>query len=225
MQTVRQDDRQATYALDEETGQLTATRFETAGRPIAETTREFDDLGRLTSIETRSLTEDGNFHQSFDYTYNHANQRTRVGMADGGYWNYDYDELGQLVSAKKYWRDGTPVAGQQFEYSFDGIGNRESARYGGDAKGENLSEITYTTGGRAGESDPTQIGAIDHPGVTYVTGSANEEATVTAKEQWGSLPKQWKCTSFGSKVRIAVIMARRPHQNHRDHPSTVRHSP
>ncbi|MCB1095503.1 MAG: hypothetical protein KDN22_07970, partial [Verrucomicrobiae bacterium] len=53
MQTVRQDDRQATYTYDDETGALTTTRFETAGEAIAETTREFDDLGRLTNIRIR----------------------------------------------------------------------------------------------------------------------------------------------------------------------------
>jgi hypothetical protein len=35
-----------------------------------------------------------------------------------------YDSLGQVISGKKYWADGTPVAGQQFEYTFDDIGNR-----------------------------------------------------------------------------------------------------
>ena len=95
----------------------------------------------------------------------------------------------RVVSAKKNWRDGTPVSGQQFEYSFDGIGNRESARYGGDAKGENLSEITYTPGAGDGDGagdgkfDPTQIGAIEHPGVTYVTGSVNEDAEVTVNSE------------------------------------------
>ncbi|MEZ5324282.1 MAG: RHS repeat-associated core domain-containing protein [Verrucomicrobiales bacterium] len=174
MQTVRQDDRQATYTYDDETGALTTTRFETAGEAIAETTRAFDDLGRLTSISTRSLKEGGDFYQLFDYTYNATNQRTRVAMADGSYWEYRYDDLGQVISAKKYWRDGNPVAGQQFEYAFDGIGTRETAKYGGDTKGENLSEITYTKG----EKDRTQIGSIEHPGITYVTGKANEGAEV-----------------------------------------------
>ncbi|MEZ5327076.1 MAG: hypothetical protein R3F19_18665 [Verrucomicrobiales bacterium] len=90
------------------------------------------------------------------------------------YWEYRYDDLGQVISAKKYWRDGKPVAGQQFEYAFDGIGNRETAKYGGDTRGENLSEITYTKG----TADSTQIGSIEHPGITYVTGKANEGAEV-----------------------------------------------
>ena len=43
----------------------------------------------------------------------------------------DYDTLGQVVSGKKYWSDGSPVTGQQFEYAFDDIGNRGSAKSGG----------------------------------------------------------------------------------------------
>jgi hypothetical protein len=43
---------------------------------------------------------------------------------------YSYDALGQVTSGKKYWSDGTPVAGQQFEYEFDDIGNRTSTESG-----------------------------------------------------------------------------------------------
>ena len=52
---------------------------------------------------------------SYAYQYNRANQRTRASLADGAYWVYQYDALGQVISGKKYWSDGTPVAGQQFE--------------------------------------------------------------------------------------------------------------
>jgi hypothetical protein len=29
------------------------------------------------------------------------------------------DNLGQVISGRRYWQDGTEVAGQQFEYRFD----------------------------------------------------------------------------------------------------------
>jgi hypothetical protein len=35
-----------------------------------------------------------------------------------------YDSLGQVTSGKRAWADGSRVAGQQFDYSFDDIGNR-----------------------------------------------------------------------------------------------------
>ena len=40
-----------------------------------------------------------------------------------------------ISSGKKYWSDGTPVAGQQFEYVHDDIGNRSSTKAGGAAPG------------------------------------------------------------------------------------------
>ena len=60
-------------------------------------------------------------------------QRTRVTHADGSYWIYQSDTLGQVTSGKRFWADGTPVAGQQFEYGFDDIGNRQSAARVGQA--------------------------------------------------------------------------------------------
>ena len=53
--------------------------------------------------------------------------------ADASYWIYQYDTLGQVISGKHFWPAGTPVAGQQFEYGFDDIGNRQSAAHGGNA--------------------------------------------------------------------------------------------
>ena len=47
--------------------------------------------------------------------------------ADASYWIYQYDTLGQVISGKRFWPDGTPVAGQQFEYGFDDLGNRQTA--------------------------------------------------------------------------------------------------
>jgi len=52
-------------------------------------------------------------------------------MTDGSYWVYGYDALGQLTGANKYFWDGTPVAGQQFGYTFDTIGNRTATQIGG----------------------------------------------------------------------------------------------
>jgi YD repeat-containing protein len=66
------------------------------------------------------------------YGYNTANQRIRKTEADGSYWIYEYDTLGQVIAGRKYWADATPVAGQQFEYAFDDIGNRKASRNGGD---------------------------------------------------------------------------------------------
>src|SRR5438445_5664932 len=79
----------------------------------------------------------------FSYTYNSANQRTSVTNADNSRWVYQYDSLGQVTSGRKVWADGTPVAGAQFEYGFDDIGNRTSTKAGGDQSGAGLRPASY----------------------------------------------------------------------------------
>ena len=66
--------------------------------------------------------------QSYTYTKNNLNQRTRVTREDGSYWSYIYNDRGELVSGKKYWWDNSKVWGAQNEYNFDNIGNRKDAR-------------------------------------------------------------------------------------------------
>ncbi|MGN6552259.1 MAG: hypothetical protein ACTHLW_00790 [Verrucomicrobiota bacterium] len=83
---------------------------------------------------------------------NDANQRTRRADVDGSYWVYNYDTLGQVTSGKKYWADGTPVAGQQFEYTFDDIGNRQSTK-----SGVFREEITWNGGGCRRETESQEV--------------------------------------------------------------------
>jgi len=80
---------------------------------------------------------------TFNYNYNPANQRTKDTLADGSYWVYGYDSLGQVTNACKYFANGTPVAGQQFDYTFDTIGNRTQILAGGNQNGQNLRLANY----------------------------------------------------------------------------------
>jgi hypothetical protein len=109
----------------------------------------------------------------FVYVYNDANQRRRATSAEGSFWIYQYDNLGQVISGKKYWADGTPVAGQQFEYAFDDIGNRTSTKAGGDQNGINLQTATYTP------NLLNQYAQRTVPGVTPVIGLAEADSTLT----------------------------------------------
>lgn len=65
--------------------------------------------------------------------------RGRRDEADSSYWRYECDLLGKVTHGAKYWGDQTPVAGQQFEYGFDDIGNRTSTKAGGDSSGSSAS--------------------------------------------------------------------------------------
>src|SRR3989442_10906920 len=106
------------------------------------TTKIWFSANRLSAI-TNLPSASGQQPISFAYRYNDANQRTAVTNSDGSFWIYTYDSLGQVTSGKRYWRDGTPVAGQQFEYTFDDIGNRVQTKSGGDNTGANLRTATY----------------------------------------------------------------------------------
>ncbi len=117
---------------------------------------------------------------SYSYTYNAANQLTRVtlgdlssGQANGSYWLYEYDTLGQVRSGKRYWDDHTPVPGQRFEYGFDDIGNRAATQTGGDSEGAGLRVSTYNANLLNQFSQRTIPASFD------VLGVANAAQTVT----------------------------------------------
>jgi RHS repeat-associated protein len=136
------------------------------------TTKSYDNLGRLTSIGSVP-SGIGVAPVSFEYQYNLANQRTAVTNADGSYWLYGYDTLGQVISGKRYWSDGVPVAGQQFEYGFDDIGNRKTAKSGGNASGTDLRSSIYQANAL------NQYVSRTVPPYVDITGSADTNATVT----------------------------------------------
>ena len=63
------------------------------------------------------------------------------------------------------------MAGQQFEYGFDDIGNRTSTKAGGDAAGANLRSASYTN------NTLNQITSRDVPGYVSIIGAATATAT------------------------------------------------
>jgi RHS repeat-associated protein len=107
---------------------------------------------------------------SHSYAYNTANQRTRATLADGSYWVYTYDTLGQVTSGQKYWSDGSAVGGQQFDYAFDTIGNRQSITANGNTG-------TYTA------NSLNQYTQRSVPGCVWEIGNAASNATVTVNLQ------------------------------------------
>jgi RHS repeat-associated protein len=96
-----------------------------------------------------------------------------VTNADNSRWAYSYDSLGQVTSGKRYWSDGVPVAGQQYEYSFDDIGNRKVAADGGNEWGTALRYQNYTVNSLNQYTQRTVPGAVD------ILGAASSNATVT----------------------------------------------
>ena len=84
----------------------------------------------------------------YNYTHDAAGRRSRVDWADGTYWQYGYDARGQVVSANKHWSNGMPVAGQQYGYGYDPIGNRKTTDHGpwvADYTANQLNQYTERT--------------------------------------------------------------------------------
>lgn len=132
------------------------------------TSRQYDYLNRLTQIAS---VPGAGFPVSFNYTYKSANQRVLSHLADGSYWRYQYDSLGQVTSGHKYFSDETPVAGQQFDYGFDNIGNRTQAEAGGDQNGANQRSASYTANNLNQYTQRTVPGYVDVMGLGLATGS------------------------------------------------------
>lgn len=78
-----------------------------------------------------------------------------------------------MTNAVKKWGDGVLVAGQQFGYAYDSIGNRTSAKSGGDANGLGSRSSTYTANNLNQYTQRTDPGSFD------VLGTAQSNATVT----------------------------------------------
>jgi RHS repeat-associated protein len=136
------------------------------------TTKQYDYLNRLTAISSVASNS-----MNFNYSYNNANQRVRNVLVDGSYWVYTYDALGQVTGGNKFWSDGTPVAGQQFGYAFDTIGNRTQTQTGGDASGANLRTANYYA------NNLNQITNRDIPAYVDIKGVSFATNTVTVNGQ------------------------------------------
>jgi RHS repeat-associated protein len=110
---------------------------------------------------------------SFTYSYDSLNRRTNATLEDGSYWQYGYDDRDELTGANRRWSsDSSFVAGQQFVYDYDNIGNRKTAASGGDSLGGNLRSESYAT------NSLNQYTSRTVPGWVQTIGSANASANV-----------------------------------------------
>jgi RHS repeat-associated protein len=168
------------------------------------TTKQFDYLNRLLSA---SSAPSAGSSLTFNYTCNDANQRVRSALADGGYWLYDYDSLGQVRAGRKYWADGTPVAGQQFEYAFDDIGNRTSTKAGGNQNGAGLRLANYSANTLNQYTSRDIPGAIDIMGLGFATNAVtvNSQAAYRKGEYFrAEVPISNNATSVWQSVAVAA---------------------
>ena len=177
----------ATYSYLANSPLLYQTTFTNNGVTRMTTTKQYDYLNRLTSIAS---SPSASAQVSFSYQYNNANQRIAVTNGDNSYWAYGYDSLGQVTSGKKYWGDNSVVAGEQFQYAFDTIGNRLSTDAGGDQNGNNLRYATYSA------NNLNQYAARTVPGYAELTGSAAPSAKVAIFGGSGAWVSAYRKTNY-----------------------------
>lgn len=155
----------ATYLYENGSSRIDRTEFRHGGTLKAYTERDYDVRGRFAAITTRKAS-DNSVITSHSYVTNDLNQRTRATLQDGSRWDYGYDALGQLTSAGRTWGDNTPVAGQQYGYEFDDIGNRTETTQNG-----RTAEYTVNL--------LNQYQQREMPGAIDVMGTATATAVVT----------------------------------------------
>ncbi|MFC0017456.1 RHS repeat domain-containing protein [Roseibacillus persicicus] len=137
--------------------------------------RHFDLGGRVTGVLARQGSATGSILTSAGYKYNSAGRREWLTREDGTRWEFGYNSKGEVTSGKKRLPNGGDLlAGQQFEYDYDGIGNRKTAKYGGDQNGSNLRNITYAP------NDLNQYGTITYSGHISLIGFGDSSTEVVS---------------------------------------------
>ncbi|MBI4327681.1 MAG: RHS repeat-associated core domain-containing protein [Chloroflexi bacterium] len=152
-----------TYGYWPDSDLVQQSSFKYGGTEQLLTSRVWEYGTRLQSIANTAWGLSVSAHA---YQYDSVNRRWRAALADGSRWDYGYDDRNEVTSGKRYWPDGSAVAGQHFEYNYDTIGNRTWARLGGDVNGANLRQTDYTP------NELNQYAAILTPGYQAISGVA-----------------------------------------------------
>lgn len=128
LDTVTQSAHSASYAYAANSPLVQSVTFRNGVNTRLLTSKSYDNLNRLTSIAN---TNSASFARSTAYEHNAANQRIRATRENGAYWQYGYDSLGQVTSAKKFLSTAQPIQGFDHAWTFDDIGNRKTSTING----------------------------------------------------------------------------------------------
>ena len=165
--TVSDGTNTAEYTRLSGTNLLNTVAVRQGANTLLTTTKTYDAFGKL--LSTSSVA--GATTRTYSYEYNDKDQRTKLTLADGSYWEYTYDDKGQVTGGIKYDAEGHAIPGQSFGYTFDDIGNRLT-----ETKGMPLMAFNYTA------NNVNQYTQRTVPGYVPITGSALAEAKVTVKD-------------------------------------------
>lgn len=172
LKTAGQGQHLATYAYEPDSALVSGIDYRSAGALRGGVTREHDFLNRLEAIASVSTGGVQALNRSFVYTHNAANQRSRVDLEDGSYWEYGYDLFGHLDDARRRDAAATAYPGRQFTYAYDAIGNRQES-------GTGFQPVERTATYTPKFGDLTQYDTITSAAFVSVTGRADAAAGVT----------------------------------------------
>jgi RHS repeat-associated protein len=167
--------------------------------------------GALRMLERRSYDSSGHLRELtfapvqapplvFRYQHNAADQCTRLD-GPGARWDFLYDRLGQLISARASHPDGASIAGQQFEYTYDESGSRTSTGRGGNTRGLGLRQAAYTP------SALLQYHSRDIPGALDIFGVAPASARVLVNQQPAQRQESYFYLSVPADLSAAAELA------------------
>jgi hypothetical protein len=176
--SISHNGRTANYGYHPTRQTLAATTLiDTTGQAKLQHERIHDAAGRLlTTISHRNPGGPANIKPAYltKYTLNALDQRTATAELGDRSWSYGYNATGEVTKATKTLTStGAALAGRNFRYAFDGIGNRTSIQTGGDAAAANLRTQNYNSNAL------NQITAISHPGFLEIYGKAPVAQAVT----------------------------------------------
>lgn len=106
-----------------------------AGQLRLTNARNYDVLNRLSN--TAHYKVEGGVApialQAYDYDV--LNRRNKTTLLDASYWDYVYNDRNEVKEADKKLSGATLLAGWQYRFNYDNLGNRTSYETGGDAAG------------------------------------------------------------------------------------------
>ena len=164
----------AHYTWQDGTGLMAQNQIKRDSDSSVITTHNRTYGSRLSNYNLLSVSNTtGAATRAYSYVYNTKDQRTRMTLPDGAYWEYAYDDKGQVVSGVKKDAAGNVIPGQSYGYNYDGIGNRNTTKHGmfGNQDTDAITQ-TYTS------NSVNQYTQITTPGIAPVVGEADTDTKV-----------------------------------------------
>lgn len=166
LDTVGYGDHLVDYGYKANTSQIEDITFKENSSLIMTDARTYERGNLLKSIGVKNAS---NVQEAlFTYTNDTLGRREQRDDLGSDYWKYGYDSRNQVVTAQR-WRTASPditVPGYDYDYSYDGIGNRIDSDLNG-------ATTQYT------RNALNQYTAIDRTSKVSIVGQADASSTVT----------------------------------------------